>query len=356
MTNTERIEFGFCAPIFANPGMNYFRTPNYVQITWRDIKESVLLAEALGYDSVFVADHLLLGNEGAIWECWTTLSVIAGFTEKIKLAPIHLCDSFRNPALTAKMISTLDHASNGRLINFYDYGWRRKEFTQYGYRFESDADRIRKMDEGIRIIKGLLQEHIFSFAGDYYQVADAICTPKPMRKIPIWMGEVNHPDMVRSIVRHADVFNSMPVSVEGFREKLQVIKAECDRQDRKYDSIGKSLETQVLLVEDEDQIEAKLRNYRNWIKHNRSEDDDIQKQVAKTDTTDLTGDDRAAFVEKFLIGTADQILEKINHYIDCGVSHFMLWFMDFPSTQSMRQFSEQVMPRVQIQRPGDRDQ
>ena len=98
---SKTIKFGYCLPIFANPGMVFFRTPNYRKLGWTELKESVMLAEKIGFDSVFVADHLYLGDEGAIWECWTILSAIAGFTEKLKLSPIHLCDGFRNPTLAA---------------------------------------------------------------------------------------------------------------------------------------------------------------------------------------------------------------------------------------------------------------
>ena len=89
------------------------------------------------------AEPRIVYVDGAIYEGWTLLAVIAGLTSRITLAPIHLCDSFRNPALTAKMIATLDVASDGRFILFYDYGWRRAEFAAYGFAFEdSNADGV----------------------------------------------------------------------------------------------------------------------------------------------------------------------------------------------------------------------
>jgi len=342
----NKIEFGFCVPIFANPGMTHFRTPNYREVQWRDVRESALLAESLGFDSVFVADHLLLGHEGAIWECWTTLSVIAGMTSKIKLAPIHLCDSFRNPALTAKMISTLDHASAGRFINFYDYGWRRKEFDQCGFEFEKDSNRIRKMDEGITIIKGLLEHGTFSFQGKYHQANDTTCVPKPFRKVPLWMGEADHPAMVASIVRHADVFNSMPASPDGLERKLAIIEEECKKQSRSFDSLGTSLETQILILDSSDDFEARINELKALKVHNQSGDKDILEQLAKTDPSGSAGEDVWEMRDKFLIGTADEIVEKICLYEELGVEHFMLWFMDFPNPGGMRAFAKEVMPKV----------
>jgi alkanesulfonate monooxygenase SsuD/methylene tetrahydromethanopterin reductase-like flavin-dependent oxidoreductase (luciferase family) len=96
MRNT--IQFGFCVPIFANPGMTFFRTPAYERLEWATTRDAVMECEALGYDSVFVADHLFLGRDGAIFEGWTLLAALAGLTRRMRLAPIHLCDSFRNPS------------------------------------------------------------------------------------------------------------------------------------------------------------------------------------------------------------------------------------------------------------------
>ena len=108
---TASPQFGFCVPIFANPGMTFFRTPCYERLDWPTTRAAVLECEALGYDSVFVADHVFLGRDGAIFEGWTLLSALAEATQRVRLAPIHLCDSFRHPALAAKMIATLDVVS-----------------------------------------------------------------------------------------------------------------------------------------------------------------------------------------------------------------------------------------------------
>src|SRR5262245_31189762 len=226
----QPIEFGFCVPIFANPGMAFFRTPCYERLDWPTTRAAVLECEALGFDSLFVADHVFLGRDGAIYEGWTLLAVLAGLTERIKLAPIHLCDSFRNPALAAKMIATLDVVSGGRFILFYDYGWRRAEFDAYGFSFEtSDDERAAKMVEGLAIIEGMLASERFSYEGRFYRVRDALCEPKCVQRPrpPLWMGEANNAVMVRAVARRADVFNSMPTSGAGFRAKIATLESAC---------------------------------------------------------------------------------------------------------------------------------
>src|SRR5947199_5717163 len=147
--------FGFCVPVFANPGAAFFRTPG-----WRELDPALAIdacveAERLGYDSVWVADHLVHGFDDAILEGWTTLSVIAGRTRTIKLGTIHLAQPFRAPAIAAKMAATLDALSNGRLIFFYDCGWQEAEVRAYGLDWPPEAERIARMDEGLNLIKAL---------------------------------------------------------------------------------------------------------------------------------------------------------------------------------------------------------
>jgi alkanesulfonate monooxygenase SsuD/methylene tetrahydromethanopterin reductase-like flavin-dependent oxidoreductase (luciferase family) len=342
------IEFGFCVPIFANPGMAFFRTPCYERLDWPTTRAAVLECEALGYDSLFVADHVFLGRDGAIYEGWTLLSVIAGLTRRIKLAPIHLCDAFRNPALTAKMVSTLDVASDGRVILFYDYGWRRAEFDAYGFAFEgSDDERAEKMAEGLQVIKGMLREPRFSFRGRYYQVRDAICEPKCVQRPlpPIWMGEANNSVMLRAIAEHADVFNSMPASVGGFKRKLRALDDACRAAGRDPAAIGRSLETQILVAGSDAAIDACLRRMEALRPAERS-DEDILAQLKATNPALEQYQSRADFEQEFLIGTPPEIVRRLSEYADLGVTHFMLWFMDFPSMDGVRLFAREVMPRI----------
>ena len=339
-------KFGFCAPIFANPGMPFFRTPSYEKLGWETLRDSVIYCETKGYDSVFVADHLFLGNKGEIWECLTTMSALASVTSRLKIIPIHLCNNFRIPAVTAKSLSTLSHISGGRLELFYDYGWRKAEFDAYGIDFgENDDARIHRMGEGLAIIKGMLSEKSFSFEGEYYSVKNAVCNPLPVKPVPIWMGEANHTEMVSLIVSHADVFNSMPCSLNGFDEKLSVLSTECDRQGRTLESLTFSLETQVLIRNSEQEIDQEFERYNNLQNLNNSFDTDILKQLRSTNPEMKGYNSKEDFMDEFMIGTPDMIIEKIQAFIDKGVSHFMLWFMDYPSREGIDLFADCVMPK-----------
>ncbi len=147
--------FGFCVPIFANPGAAFFRTPAWSALEPAAAVQSAVEAERLGYDSIWVADHLMHGFDDAILEGWTTLSVIAGCTRRVQLGSIHMAQPFRSPALAAKMVATLDALSGGRTILFYDCGWQDAEVRAYGLDWPGEAERIARMDEGLSLIKAL---------------------------------------------------------------------------------------------------------------------------------------------------------------------------------------------------------
>jgi len=345
-TPPSRTAFGFCVPIFANPGMTFFRTPCYEQLDWPTTRDAVLECEALGYDSLFVADHVFLGRDGAIFEGWTLLAALAGMTRRIRLAPIHLCDSFRSPALAAKMVATLDVVSNGRFILFYDYGWRRAEFAAYGFAFEgSDDERAAKMAEGLAVIKGMLTHERFSFSGHYYRVSEALCAPKPVQQPlpPVWMGEANNRVMLRAIATHADVFNSMPASVQGFTAKLEALEGACREVGRDFLSIGRSLETQILICEHDAEIDACFARMERLRPAERSDEDILAQLKATNPALDSYGS-RRDLEQEFLIGTPDVIVRRLREYTALGVTHFMLWFMDYPKLDGIRLFARAVMP------------
>ena len=132
----KKAKYSLCIPIFANPGMMSFRTPNYKNLKFEDLKKLVLLCDKSKFNSIFIADHTYLGNKGAIFECISLMSAFATITKKINIGSIHMANNFRHPAIVAKTLCTLSHISKGRIILFYDYAWRKSEFIQTGISFE----------------------------------------------------------------------------------------------------------------------------------------------------------------------------------------------------------------------------
>ena len=334
---------GYCVPLFANPGAAFFRTPAWTELDPRAAVDAAVEAERLGYDSVWVADHLMHGHDGGIMEGWTTLSVIAGRTSRIELGTIHLAQPFRAPSVAAKMAATLDALTGGRLIFFYDCGWQEAEVRAYGLDWPSEDERIARMDEGLRLIDALWSsDEPVSFDGRYYQTREAICRPKPVRRPPIWLGEARHDAWVDTICRHMVGWNSTPASPARLAEKLDRVRAGCARVGRDYAELEISLETQVLIAPTEDEARALALHIADLPPSRRG--------TPRTDLVEALRDPSprplADLVDDWLVGPPEAVERRMREYIDLGVTHFMLWFLDFPSLDGMRLFAEQVAPAV----------
>ncbi len=339
------VRFGFCVPVFANPGPAFFRTPNLTALEPAAAVDAAVAAEHLGYDSVWAADHLMHGFDDAILEGWTTLAVIAGRTQHIKLGTIHLAQPFRAPALAAKMAATLDALSNGRLILFYDCGWQEAEVRAYGLDWPGVQERIARMEDGLDLIKALWAAEVpIDYRGRYFSTNGAMCRPGPLQhpRPPIWLGEAHHEAWLDAVARHADGWNSTPASPTGLRAKLDALHAACDRAGRNMADLELSLEIQVLVAPTDGAVKRVARGIASLPASKRGAiRQDILSALAATDERPLS-----ATIDDWLIGTPDEIVGQLREYIGMGISHFMLWFLDFPSLDGLRLFSERVMPAL----------
>ena len=160
--------------------------------TFKYAAETVIKAEEIGIDSIWVADHLLnpqKGERGKSLEAWTTLTALAAITKKVELFHTTLCQGFRYPAVLAKMCATLDDVSNGRYRFNLGAGWFKREFQSYGVPWDEDHDtRIDRAREQIEIIKSLWTQPTTNYKGRFYEITNGILEPKPLQKPhpPIW--------------------------------------------------------------------------------------------------------------------------------------------------------------------------
>jgi alkanesulfonate monooxygenase SsuD/methylene tetrahydromethanopterin reductase-like flavin-dependent oxidoreductase (luciferase family) len=335
------IHFGFCLPIFAAPGGRMFRTPNYSTLDAGTTMRLAQEADALGFDDLWVADHLMLGKDNAILEGWTTLAALAGSTTRARLGMIHQAHFFRNPALAAKMGATLDQISGGRFIFFADPAFGRAEHIAYNLPYPEDVEeRIARTVEGVELALALWEaREPTTFEGRFYRTDGATCTPPPIQKPhpPIWFGEA-HPHTLAACARLGDGWNSVPVGPIELRRRLGALVDACAAVGRPREEICCSYETQILIAPDH----ASLRHR-------------LQEIIALAD--DAPAPDVAAFVRgesddlpsslagNHLIGTPAEVRAQMQSYIDLGISHFMLWFIDVPRNDGIRIFAQEVMPR-----------
>ena len=198
-------------------------------------------AETDGFDSIWLADHLLYRTPGeptrGIWECWTMLAALAEATQRVEIGTLTLCNSFRNPAILAKMATTADEVSGGRLILGIGAGWNEPEYQAFGVPFDHRVDRF---EEALQILGPLLREGHVDFAGRYYQARNCDDVPRGPRTAgpPLLVGGEG-PRMLKLTAQYADLWNTGYMGQpETMTEPLARIEAACREVGRDPATLG----------------------------------------------------------------------------------------------------------------------
>jgi F420-dependent oxidoreductase-like protein len=207
---------------------------------WRRTTLVAKQADELGFDSIWLFDHFHTvprPTDEITFESFTTLSALAALTSRVRLGHVVICTAFRNPALTAKMISTMDSISGGRMELGIGAGWKRDEWLAYGYGFPETKERLAALGDHLEVITRMLsgdKHNHATFEGRYASVKNAINVPKPiqMPRVPIMVGG-NGPNVTwRLAARHADELNVDGMSAADVAEALPVIRSRCEEIDR----------------------------------------------------------------------------------------------------------------------------
>ena len=177
-------------------------------VRWPEYLSLARAAEEVGFDSIWVGDHLLYKEEGeperGPWEAWTLLSALGAATERVRLGPLVSCLGFHRPAQLAKMASTVDEVSGGRLVLGVGAGWNEPEFRAFGIPFDHRASRF---EEAFEIVRRLLDGERVSFAGRFFEVDDAVLLPRPPRRPELMVGSTGDRVLAASLP-HVDTWNA----------------------------------------------------------------------------------------------------------------------------------------------------
>lgn len=336
------LKMGYCVPAFAMPSAGLFRVPNLARIQDMDVLGNAKEAERLGFDSLWVCDHLILGRESSVLEGWTTLAMIAGATLRAEVGLIHQANLFRAPQIAAKMMSTLDHLSNGRFIHFFEAGMGRPEQVAYGLDWDDDhGKRVERLEEAMELIQQLYaSDKPFDFKGKFYHLDQAILSPKPKQKhVPVWLGEA-FPWVIDLTARKVDGWNTTPVSLTELDRRLALLDAALAAAGRSRTDLEISFETQILVAPDVDTLRRKVTS---MLDHARDAGHEPAPAVA-----DFAAGRAAtlptSMTDPWIIGTASEAKARIADLKARGVDHLMLWFMDAPDTDGMAYFMQEIAP------------
>ena len=205
-------------------------------VAWRRTSEVARQADQLGFESIWLFDHFHTvprPTDEITFESFTTLAALAAITTRVRLGHVVICTAFRNPALTAKMISTMDSISGGRMELGIGAGWKKDEWLAYGYGFPETRERLAALGDHLEVITRMLagdrHDHA-TYDGPYASVSDAINVPKPIQqpRVPIMVGG-NGPNVTwRLAARHADELNVDGMSPAEIAEALPVIRGRCE--------------------------------------------------------------------------------------------------------------------------------
>jgi len=290
--------------------------------SWARVHEAAQAAEESGFDSVWCVDHFvgIPMEEVPIFEAWTEIAAVAAVTRRVRLGHLVLCVNYRPPALLAKMASTLDVLSGGRMILGMGAGWHAGEYEEYGYEFPSIGKRLAQLDETLTILRRMWTEDRTTVAGRHFQVTNAVCNPKPAQKrLPILVGGAGEKVLLRHVARHADIWNNLGITHGDVAKKRAILDEHCRAIGRDPSEIVTS--QQIVGAIALDRAEAQRRS-----------------DAILTELAFLAGSRDLA-----LTGTPDEIHARVKKNRALGISSFVMTLGRKVDPEEVRLFGREVI-------------
>jgi probable F420-dependent oxidoreductase len=295
-----------------------------IKRSWAEARDAAVEFDRLGFDSVWVCDHLygIPMPNLPIFEAWSELAAVGALTNRVELGTLVTPVFFRNPAVLAKQVATIDHVSNGRTVVGLGSGWFATEFESYGLPFPPVKDRLKALDETAAALKRLWTEPSVTFEGEHVRLRDAISEPKPVRRPPILIGGGGEKVLMGIVARHADIWNNLAVHQGQLREKRDVLQRWCERERRDFGEITVSQQCLVVIAAT-----------------------DTAAREALGKAIKIYGGHMGGGLEEHGIwGTPAQVIERIERHRALGCTHFVIELFGRDTREPARLFAEQVLP------------
>ncbi len=298
---------------------------------WARSVELAQLAESVGYDHLWVYDHVETvprRRPTHVFEAFTMLAALSQRTTGARLGQLVTCASYRNAGLLAKEAACIDVYSGGRLILGLGAGWFHEEYHSYGYAYPPDRERLAVLDETVDVVRRLWSEETVSHHGDHLHLDGAYCDPKPVQDLPpILVGGGGERVTLRIAARRADLTN-WQVGLEGFQRKSAILERFCEEEGRPFDAITRTHGPDCRIFDTEAETLA-------WCESDGGGD-----LWGHTPT--------ATYLADNLVGTVEQVAEKSQAFVDAGCRGFILWLRDYPADETLRRFMADVVPLLRV--------
>jgi len=260
------------------------------------------------FDTLWVEDHFQW-NDRPVVECWTALTYLAAQHPDFKFGPLVLGQSYRNPALTAKMFASLHWLTGGRLIAGIGAGWKDDEYRAYGWPFPSAKTRIEQLEDAVNIIRAMWTQSPATYTGKHYSIQDAYCEPRPTPPPPLLIAGGGERLTLRVVAKYADWMNVGLCDIPTYARKLEALKRHCANIGRDYGSIKKTYFGFFSITSDGKQPEPRGGIH-------------------------------------ILYGTPEQVASQMQQLVDLGVEHFMMRFVDYPGTEGLELSLTKIIPNL----------
>jgi F420-dependent oxidoreductase-like protein len=291
---------------------------------WDSVARIATVLDDSPFESLWLYDHFLYegGYSGhpvpePAMECFTMLGAIAAITRRVRLGQLVVGVPYRNPALTAKLATTLDLISHGRSILGLGAGWHQREYEAYGWgTFEEPAVRLRRLEEAVKVILALWTTQPASFAGSFYRLDNVMENPTPVQKPhpPIMIGGSGEKVTLRLVARYAQYCN-VSGDPETVKRLFEILREHCERIGRPFEQITRSIYTTVIVGKNEAEVVAKRERLADFIPHTGA-----------------------------ISGTPDQLIAAFRDYAQAGCQHVVFRTPDWIDVEPVQLFAEQVIP------------